>query len=191
LCSALECHLELHASFQKRSIRNRTEILGPNGKQLLIVPLKKGKNGLPISQVQIAYDEDWPSEHIKSLKTAYNTSPYFEYYAEDIQRIIKTEYKYLIELNDACAQYFYEKFNIEAPKPTSQFLFPRDFEGIDYRLKNTALQPDTAHYTQVFEHKFGFVSNLSILDLLMNTGPEITSILKQTAALLFTNKQSK
>jgi len=177
--SNFDTRIDIHESFQKRTDRNRTQILGPNGRQLLVVPLKKGKNSLGIKEVEIAYDEDWPTVHLKTLTTAYSTSPYYDYYKSGIEKILVSKPQFLFELNEALMKFVVAKLGTDFPEYTHDFIHPDNFEGIDFRLKFLELKNPSPPYSQVFEHKFGFIPNLSILDLLFNLGPESLSYLRQ------------
>ena len=86
--------------YLKQTYRNRMRILAANGPLELSVPIKstKGKT-LPIDQIEISYDENWPLNHWRSIKSAYKSSPFFEEYEEDIKVLIFSEPQKLIELN--------------------------------------------------------------------------------------------
>lgn len=180
LISTSQCLFEINETYQKRSVRNRCKILGPNGVQNLSIPLAKGKNQLPISEVKISYEEDWQKVHFRSLRTAYNTSPYFDFYEAAFEQFYKQKFIKLMDLNMASFELISSKTSITAPKMTKEFIKETDSEIFDLRPKKHKLCIETAPYTQVFAHKFGFVGNLSILDLLFNRGPELFTILKDT-----------
>ncbi|NBB88666.1 MAG: hypothetical protein GVX96_02615, partial [Bacteroidetes bacterium] len=78
--------LEAHENYQKRSWRNRSIIMGPQGTQLLSVPLEKGKNNkMPIQSVRIAKGEEWKKQHLKSIYNNYKSAPYFDHYFPKIE----------------------------------------------------------------------------------------------------------
>lgn len=173
-----EVILEHCENYQKKSTRNRAKILGVNGVDVLSVPLKKGKNNrMPITEVEIAYDSEWVANHLHAIKSAYGNAPYFEYYYDDIERILKSEHNLLIDLNAALVKFFIKSFDIEvALSPSAEFIKDYEAEVIDVRkmgFNNRNVDGFVAKsYNQVFEEKQEFVSDLSALDLLMCKGPE-------------------
>ena len=95
-------YLEAHEHYQKRSYRNRAQLVGANGLMLLSVPLKKGKHQqMPIHKVEIDYKKPWFSEHWHSIKSAYGKSPFFEFYAEPIEQMIRRNPAHLFGLNQS------------------------------------------------------------------------------------------
>ncbi len=165
--------IEVNENYQKRTVRNRTKILSSNGPINLSVPLKKGKTQLPIREVKISYDTPWAAQHIKSIRSAYNSSPYYEHYADKINAIIEANYTTLYELNMSILAYF-TKVGIaaESYQQSEAFLVDRSAFHIDMTATSTEWNSHIQPYQQVFEDKYGFTNNLSILDALFNLGPE-------------------
>jgi hypothetical protein len=65
--------------------------------------------------------------------------------------------------------------------PTTSKVFKKESTENDFRFlinarKTAAIQ--TKPYIQVFQAKHGYISNLSVLDLLFNMGPETINYLK-------------
>ncbi len=172
-------YVEAHEHYQKGGFRNRCQIAGPNGVQLLSVPLEKGKNSkMPIKEVKIYQTENWQKIHWDSIQTAYGKSPFFEYYEAEIQAIFFKKWTFLFDLNLELTQLFIELMQISTKlKFTDSYAKTPPASSFDYRNK---LRPNqiaqntmqTKPYGQVFEAKNGFLANLSILDLLFCTGPE-------------------
>jgi len=152
-------------------------ILGPNGIQKLSIPLKKGKNALSISEVEIAYDEDWIRDHLRSITTAYQASSFYDHYFHKIASILSARPQFLYQLNNATQDLILTTLGGKPPELSKDYAFPDQFEGFDHRIKNLNFNYKIPIYPQVFEHKFGFTPNLSILDLLFNMGPEMISII--------------
>ncbi len=171
-------HIECCENYQKKSTRNRAKILGVNGVDLLSVPLKSGKNSkMPISKVEVSYDTEWIANHLHAIKSAYGNAPYFEYYYDDIERILKSKYNLLVDLNSKLTSFFIKSLDIDADLvTTSDYLKEYPKNVIDTRkmgfnkrqIKDFIAKP----YNQVFEDKHDFAEDLSILDLLMCKGPE-------------------
>jgi len=178
LSNTKACRIERFENYQKRSLRNRTHILGPNGIEVLSVPLSKGKNAQTlITDVHISYEENWPRQHIQSIQSYYGKSPFLNFYLPSISSILLQEHKTLWELNNALCTFFMEKLEIQTPLAlTDNFeleISPdyRDSSSVEYlNMRNALLKP--MHYNQVFEEKLGYTPHLSILDLLFCCGPE-------------------
>jgi len=158
-------------------------ILDANGRLELSVPIKstKGKT-IPIDQIKISYDENWPLKHWRSIKSAYNSSPFFEEYEEDIKNLIFSKPLNLIELNKTITDRIIILLGIEKDYQfTSEHPLPikcSDFRTYFKPSKSPEIK-NAKPYQQVFNYKFDFVPNLSILDLLFNEGPYSTTILRE------------
>jgi len=178
--------LEVKEHFTKQSYRSRCEIYGANGILKLIVPLKKWKSGSKTESIEISYDENWPLLHWKSITAAYRSSPYFEFYEDELIEIFQKKFRFLVNLN----QYAEKQIStmIQLPlraKKTKSF---QKVSSPDLRLQihpksdSFVNQFQFPTYNQVFSPKFGFIKNLSILDLLFNLGPESLNYLKNIGA---------
>jgi hypothetical protein len=120
----------------------------------------------------------WKKNHWKSIESAYKTSPFFEFYEDDIKPLFEKKHKFLLDYNIECIEkinYCLElnlnyKFTTEYEKKIND----NDFRFLVDKSKKKI---ETSPYIQVFKIKYGYLSNLSILDLLFNLGPESTSYL--------------
>ena len=171
--------IEVHENYQKRSMRNRTQILAANGILNLSVPLEKGKNQKTIKDVKISYDDNWLRVHIMTLKSAYGSSPYFEYYFDRLEKILNTKHEFLYDLFESTFDFCNKIIGPITLNATEQY---NDFseDVIDLRQSQPNIKFDIPKYFQVFEDKFGYVPNLSILDAIFNLGPETSIVLKNT-----------
>ena len=175
--------IEKHEHYQKRSFRNRYSILTANGPVTLSIPLKKGKNaGTNITDVQISYDENWVEKHVHAIRSAYGKSPYFEFYFDDLEKILKKKHPSLFLLNMDTLYYVLKKLKLQiAVEYTDSY--QKDYpDMMDLRNINWNLYQTQIKYMQVWEEKFNFTPNLSILDLLFCTGPESVSVLTKMNA---------
>ena len=178
-----EIWLEASENYQKQSHRNRQYIYGANGKLMLNIPVKhsRSQKRLKYKDSQIENDFKWQALHFKSLASAYRTSPYFEFYEDDIKPLYNKNYTHIFEFNKDCFDLIIRLLNIDLKyKMTSKYV--EDYNEIDDKRdlvkaktkQNFEIKP----YHQVFENKCGFIPDLSILDLLFNLGPEGLSYLK-------------
>jgi hypothetical protein len=171
--------LDIHEYLVKQSYRNRTVIYGANGPLNLIIPLEKRKNKSVVKDLKIFNDPHWKQLHQKSLDSAYRSSPFYEFYEDDLNAIFEKKYDFLLDFNNACHEFIADQIQIELPFiPTNEYV--SNFEGTDYRTlihpKKDTLSKEEEYY-QVFEEKYGFLKDLSILDLLFSQGPNTISYL--------------
>ena len=177
-------------NYQKQTYRNRYYIYGANGKQLLNIPIihNKNKGYLKTKDVLIDKSYSWPKLHIKSLQTSYRSSPYFEFYEDELLNLFNNKFKYLIDLNIQSFQLILDFLQVDLPfDKTNEYHLEYD-NTLDFRnLANAKSKSEYLfkNYTQVFDNKFGFVSNLSILDLIFNEGPNALEYLEGHKKLLF------
>jgi hypothetical protein len=173
--------IEKHEHFIKQTYRNRCIILAANGPLALVVPVEHGRRpGQKITDIRIAYHTPWQRNHWRSISSAYRNSPYFDYYADELLHFFEKKYTFLFD------------YNMEITKTVTELIganinlnYTPGFEHIEKSVVNfreqispkiilESFDPEykAIPYTQVFEDKFQFVPNLSILDLLFCTGPE-------------------
>jgi hypothetical protein len=181
-------YIEQFENFIKQTYRNRCIILGGNGPIQLIVPVVKGRGAkIPIRDLKISYDTDWQRNHWRTIFSAYNSSPFFEYYKDDIWPFFENKYGFLLDFNLQINDTICELLEIEnnavltedfeeVPESTLNFR-----ESISPKIKTkTECHFQPVKYTQVFSDKLGFIPNLSILDLLFNEGPNSYSVLEKS-----------
>jgi hypothetical protein len=147
--------------FSKQTYRNRYFICNSNGKQLLTIPIKKHPKNTHFKKIEISYQENWQQNHIRSIESAYRKSPYFEYFWDDLLPIYQLKFNALIEVCEVSNKLINSVLGISDYKFSSENICRTDFEN---------LQGFSKEYYQVFSQKLAFVSNLSILDLIMNEG---------------------
>jgi len=178
---------EVDDNFVKQTYRNRTYIYGANGKLALNIPVvHTQKNRQKYKDVKIFNEENWQSLHWKSLLSAYRTSPFFEYYEDELQPLFNTKADYILDFNLKCFEVICDclqlDLNISKTEAFQKIVENKtDFRYLVNAKKEQPQQFET--YTQVFNNKHGFISNLSILDLLFNEGPNALNYLEsQTLA---------
>ena len=180
---------EVEDNFQKQTNRNRTYIYSPNGIQMLNIPIKHSKeNRQKTKDIRIENDFDWQKQHFKSLEAAYRSSPFFEFFEDDLMPIFEKKHDFLLDLNfkaldivtkclrmkneySITTEYFHEVDNSVI----------KDFRPLINGKKDRSMFES---YTQVFDDKYGFINNLSVLDLLFNEGKFAMEYLKKQTLII-------
>jgi len=174
---------EVEDNYQKQTYRNRTFIAHSNGKLLLNIPIKHNKAGKRQKTKEVIVENDfpWQEQHWKSLQSAYRTSPFFEYYEDDLEPLFTEPVDGLMAHNLKIFDVLCELIGIDVEiiKTTS---FEKNPEITDLRFlvdakKKSDFQPET--YTQVHGANHPFLPNLSVLDLLFNEGPNALTYLER------------
>jgi hypothetical protein len=176
-------YLDQYEHYRKMSFRNRCLIAGANGIISLSVPLLQGREQrAPVNEVRIAGSEDWQARHWKSIRSAYNRSPFFDHYHDELEALFRRRFMLLADWDLECLKWVKEKLGwppeIRLTEPERQ---PGPWE--DHRnqvLPKNYMQQTPLRYRQVFEERTGFYPNLSILDLLFNTGKRAGELLRKS-----------
>ncbi|WP_396177257.1 WbqC family protein [Flavobacterium sp.] len=172
---------EMEDNFQKQTNRNRMYIYSPNGIQLLNIPIKHSKENRQMTKdIRLETAFDWQKQHFKSLEAAYRNSPFFEFFEDDIMPVFEKKHTFLMDLNLQTIEIVSKclRLKLEPTFSTEYFRNPvlTDFRTLVDGKKDSY---EFESYPQVFEEKFGYLNNLSILDLLFNEGRHALSYLKQ------------
>lgn len=183
IANADEVIFETQDNYQKQTYRNRTYIAHSNGKLLLSIPVEHGISGhrQKTNEVIMANKFQWQNQHWKSLQIAYRTSPFFEFYEDDISVLFKDTSDNLLAHNLAIFEVLCDLIGIEiSMSQTSEYNMNVDNVQDLRFLINAKKEYEfiLTPYTQVLEFKHGFLPNLSILDLLFNEGPNTLSYLE-------------
>ena len=200
IANSTKAEIESGEMYQKQSYRTRCHINGANGLLVLTVPVLRSaikdegsSHKIPTADLKIDYSKPWLLQHKRALEAAYMSSPFFEYYMDDIYEILDSGEENLLKMNTRLTLKIAELIGIETPISLSDgnFIIP----GSD-QLKERGVEDlrDSIHpkkpaqlleklqmnkpYWQVFTNKQGFVPNLTILDLLCNEGPNAISFLE-------------
>lgn len=179
--------LEMNDNFQKQTNRNRMYIYSPNGIQLLNVPVKHStKIHQKTRDIQIENSFDWQKQHFKSLEAAYRSSPFFEFFEDEIHPIFKKKHHFLMDLNlESMSTVFKCLKMIFNYDETTEYL-PETVDKTDFRQLING-KKDIAKfdpYPQVFKEKHGFINNLSVLDILFNEGRYAPDYLKTQTLII-------
>lgn len=174
---------EAHDNYQKQTYRNRAYISTTQGILLLNVPILHSKDKRQrYSEIKADSTYPWQSQHWKSLQTAYRTSPYFEYYEDEIVHLFKEPVSSLFEHNVNIHKELCELLGIDTPHYFTEEYIKEPTSITDARSSINAkgdLGITFPKYIQVFSDRNDFFPNLSILDLLFSEGPNAISYLEK------------
>lgn len=192
LVQADQVVFEQEDHYQKQTYRNRMYIYEANGRLLLNIPIRHlasltgekrtpGKHQL-YKEVRIENHFHWQKLHWRGLKSAYQASPFFEFYEDELLPLYHRKYVFLMDFNDACLEFTTKclQLDLNREKTTA---FTREPEGVlDFRSLIDPKDPadfSPEPYHQVFQNKHGFLPDLCILDLLFNEGPSSLAYLQK------------
>ena len=181
--------VEAEENYQKQSYRNRCNILSANGILSLTIPVVKDQPKTRTRDIRIDYTLDWQKNHWVSIESAYSSSPFFEFFQDEFIYFYNTRYKYLLDYNFGIQNFILKQLELfPSIDRTTKFVKNTADKFDDYRdsihpkkrmqKKDPMFQPE--FYYQVFYEKYGFVPNLSIIDLLFNEGPNAENILRKS-----------
>ena len=199
MANSARVQIESGEMYQKQSYRTRCHINGANGLLVLTLPVRRSaakgaesSHKIPTSELLIDYSKPWLLQHKRALEAAYMSSPFFEYYMDDIYEILDSGEESLLKMNTRLTLKIAELAGVETPVELTDgnFIVPGSEQLVQLGIEDLR---DSIHpkkpaqlleglqmnkpYWQVFTNKQGFVPNLSILDLLFNEGPNAISYL--------------
>lgn len=184
IISQKEVVWEVCDNFQKQTYRNRAHICTDRGKLMLNIPIKhvgKGQGRQLYKDVKLENEYKWQRQHWRALQTAYRTSPYFEYYEDEIAPLYTQEYKFLLDYNLKSIEIICDCLQIDMPNLKTEKFEIEPASMLDIRSlvkakkKVQFMQPE---YVQVFGDRHGFIENVSVLDLLFTEGTNALTYLK-------------
>ena len=179
-----DLYIEAHEHYQKQSYRNRCIICTPSGPEALSVPvIKEGGLSRPVRDIRIDYSDPWLQRHTRAFDAAYNSSPFWLYYKDELLEILLSKPEFLWDLNYMLLEKLLEMVGLKADIGLTDD-FVKEYPEGDFRCR---IQPKhhgenlmeehkkEKTYYQVFSSQNGFIPNLSILDLLSAEGPDAVS----------------
>ena len=186
LYAAEQVWVENWDNYIKQTYRNRTTIAAANGPLTLSIPIVKPATHKSLTRdIQISDHGNWRHLHWNTIFSAYNSSPYFEYYVDDFISFYEKKYNYLVDFNEELRELICSHLDISPTiSLTKDYAEPpalEDFrDSIHPKHQDIDLKFKLSPYYQVFKEKHGFIPNLSIIDLLFNKGPESVLVLKES-----------
>ena len=176
-----KCTIEQYANYNRHTYANRCDILTADGVRTLTVPIEKPKEKTCIKDIRISQQQQWQQTHWRTLCAAYLSSPFFEYYQDDLAPFFNRRYDFLLDLDMELQSLILSllNFNTENIRLSDHYAHTGKINIIDMRERivpkknSVSLHGESVMpYYQVFSGKFGFTAGLSILDLLFNLGNE-------------------
>ena len=182
--------IEACEHYKKQTYRNRFRYYAADGVQSLSFPVVHGESAqkLRITDVDVDWSTPWLVRTERAISAAYESSAYFDHYKDELFGLLEKRPRTLFEFNLSILRFFLEKTGIRADihfteefTPAGSGIYGEDLrEAIHPKHPNTILKDLTLEkpYFQVFARKYGFVPNLSIMDLVFNEGPDAILYLK-------------
>lgn len=182
--------IEQFEHYSKQSYRNRCNILTANGILPLTIPVEHNDGKKTYTKdVKIDYQTRWKAMHKRAIESAYRSSPFYLYYSDDFWEVFDKKYTFLIDFNNELQNLLLGLMNIKIDISNTDNYKIADISNLDdlsecihpkVRLNKPDDKFQAYPYYQVFQQKYGFVPNLSIIDLLFNTGPSAKEILEKS-----------
>lgn len=182
--------IEQHDHYMKQTYRNRCTIAAPDGELALSIPIVRPDTPkCPMKDIRISDHGNWRHLHWYAIESAYNSTPFFEYYKDDFRPFYEKKFEFLIDFNEELCRLICELIGLPEIAGRTTF-YKTSFEPDEYDFRE-AIHPKKDFretdpefvprpYYQVFENRLGFLPNLSIVDLLFNMGPESLLILRES-----------
>lgn len=191
--------------YSRQSFQNRMRVRNPDGWQWVSVPLKGGQHGRSQYLTRIRPVPGWRKRHWKAIRFNYSQAPYFDHYQDSIKSLYRQDWTHLGGLNVATTRLVYQWMNgsgtmlaateldgcpdsveaIMAYWPEAELLAPA---GIPEPIPARRLYFSTPDYRQAFA---GFVSGMTVLDLIFNYGPESVGLLRAGTRILPADHQTE
>ena len=178
---------EQYETYQKMGFRNRCQVAGAEGVVDLSVPLVKGRGQKTLSKdVRISDRQPWAAQHWKTIVSCYSRSPWFDHYRDELEALYRRRFDFLIDWDLACFDWSLKMLGIRIGVRRTDGWIEAYLPGeaVDWRGKMRPRDREgsgdgVVRYRQVFEERTGFISNLSVLDLLFCEGKNAVVMLEK------------
>ncbi len=171
-----EIAITLYDNYTKLSYRNRYYLCGVQGKMIMTIPVKGGRNQhTPMQNVLIDNTENWQKKHLKTIETLYRRSPFYEYIIPTLLPLYENKYEKLHQWNfDGLTAI--NKL-LQLPINIIEYTNPNDIKIAQHTDISRLLQPNNMPddftpitYYQLFADKNGFQKHCSVLDYIFCEG---------------------
>lgn len=176
--------IDIGEHYERQSYRTRTGILGANGRQELVLPIvRRSGEKMPMHTVALRYAETWPQQHVHAIRSAYGQTPWAIHYIDAIEDTLLARYERLVDLDLATMRLGLQWLGLRTEVSVSRTYVERSDRIIDLRHAfhpKKPLPPEVAPvppYPQVFADRHGPLPRASVIDLVMNRGPEVVRAL--------------
>ncbi|MBK9759211.1 MAG: WbqC family protein [Flavobacteriales bacterium] len=192
--------IDIGEHYERQTYRTRTSIVGPNGKQDLVLQIaRKSGEKMPMRNVGLSYVESWQHQHVHAIRSAYGNTPWFIHYIDEIEEVILKKYDRLIDLDLATMRLGMKWLGLKTEFELSETYIEvtrGEGRGASAASNSTFHSPLATHqlvdlrsllhpkkplppevtptplYAQVFADRHGFIPRMSIIDLVCNSGPD-------------------
>jgi hypothetical protein len=172
--------IEAEENYIKQTYRNRCKILASDRIMVLSIPVTKGDLlKIKVKDITIDYSKRWQQVHLRAITSSYSKSPYFQYYYEEIEKLLLKNHKFLLDLNNVLLARCLEILKLNKCISHTNYFTPVKRKENDHRYRISPKIKSgyiTMPYIQVFSQK-EFIPGLSILDLIFNCGPQSSDYL--------------
>ncbi|MCQ2068670.1 MAG: WbqC family protein [Bacteroidaceae bacterium] len=168
--------IEQYDNYCKQTYRNRCVIATAGGRQALTIPVVKSESPKQLMKdVRISDHGEWRRQHWNALESAYMNSPFFMYYQDDFRPFYEKKIEFLVDFNTELTELILKLAGINKEIKLTGSFGKNGADILDLRgmIEPGINEPASPRpYWQVFKQKYGFIGNLSAVDLLFNMGPE-------------------
>ncbi len=163
---------------------------------------------MPMRTVGLSYIETWPQQHVHAIRSAYGNTPWFIHFIDEIEAVVLQRYDRLVDLDLATMRLGMKWLGLRTEVVVSEeYVVQSSLSDVlggaptkeVSRLGHKTLDNDqpfdlrtTLHpkrslpaeitspppYPQIFADRHGYQPRMSVIDLVMNSGPEARSILR-------------
>jgi hypothetical protein len=170
----------------KQSYRSRCHLKSSQGVETLIVPLTAKHNKAVITDMRVDYSQKWLNNHWRTIQSSYGNAPFFEFYADALNKTLFKQHIFLYDLNlellTLCLKWLKLDIVVQESLAYEKYV---SHDTIDLRniiqAKNnnsTTNSFQVPPYTQVFGNTFA--NDLSVVDLVFCTGPLALTYVQQS-----------
>lgn len=194
------------AQFSKNGWQNRNKIKTAQGELILTVPVHAHRDS-PIAAVEIDATQRWQARHLKAIEQNYGHTPHFDAVFDGIRHFYHQSWRSLAELNFEMLHFWLNYLRIDTPihraselntngRSTERLInLVRAIGGDAYysgayaldtyldapTLDRAGIQLRLQHWhAPEYPQQHGaFIPDLSILDLVMNVGPDALAVIRR------------